>query len=306
MDDEPEPHDHPTESDHDEVTDVEEAHEEEIVDLFPDNRLPPPRKYSVSAITSLLLAVLGWGVMILRWETGISLELASVVAGGLFAAAGLAARLAYIDVMSSSRRPKGGEYFFIGAIVACFGVVAIVYAWGTRPEVQPAPRKQDECVDRMRRIVKMYQQRSADGQLLGATRGSPQLIEWAREAAPDDFRMLVCPRDPKAHDPEYAEDRRQYVEMDLARPESVVGRVSYGLRDLERFPVGDPTLSWVICCRQGLDGNSPGHGDGILVGFADGTVRLVRRSELGVEPGNPIKSGRGSTHRELQKILFVE
>lgn len=205
--------------------------------------------------------------------------------------------------LTTHRRPKNGGWAALGILCSAVGVIGSVWVLGTQPDPRPA-RRDGECGEHLRRIVSFYRRKDAAGELSARRPGTLQLVEWMREFGKGEEHVLVCPTDLKY--PYLAEDRALY--HDDRRPEHEVrARVSYVIRDFQRHPVeGDPAAAWIACCRQGLGDRRATHGDGLFVAFADGSVRLVPRAELGVAAGEPIHAGVRAEHSQLKAMLYVE
>ncbi len=182
------------------------------------------------------------------------------------------------------------------------GILGILWIAGTRPDAAPTS-KGGECAEHLRRIVGFHR-RAREVDPAGRRNGVLQLVHWMRAYAKGEEHVLICPTDLEY--PYLVEDRALYHD-DLRREHEVRARVSYVVRDFARHPIeGDPGAAWVVCCRQGLGARPGTHGDGLLVGFADGSVRLVSREELGVPHGEPIHAGVRAKHPQLRAMLHVE
>jgi hypothetical protein len=273
-------------------------------ELLVDSALPPGRRHSKLAYVSFLLAGGGWALIVFPEVLPLPTEGTLLVAGGAFVAAVVASMLVHQATLRTHRRPRNGKYAFFGVALSIIGFVGIVWAWGTQPEARPVGIHEPECREHLERIVGFYRRERDAGALPGERKGVMQLVLWMRKYAEGQEHLLVCPADLKY--PYMREDRAVY--HDDTRPEHEVrAKVSYVLRDLERFPVeGPPGEAWLVCCRMGLGSRTWTHGDGLLVGFADGNVRIVSREELGVGPDERIHAGVRAEHPELKKMLHVD
>lgn len=144
--------------------------------------------------------------------------------------------------------------------------------------------------------------------------GVPLLISYRRKGFIQTGReeVFTCPQDPDVHVPTTDADSRVYDSADITDPEALATLCSYAFRDLARFPIEadgtDPEtgeIAWLACDRQGKDGRTPHHKDGLMVLFADGAVQWRGREALDIAPDDPIIVGPDSPHPELRKMAFV-
>ncbi len=134
--------------------------------------------------------------------------------------------------------------------------------------------------------------------------GSAHLAALARlgHLPRERWTALRCPSDPEAASLPNLADLLTSKDFYLDRPADLDRLGAYAFRNLRRHPFAVDGEGWLICDRCGADGRTPHHPGGLVVGFADGTVRFVTREELGVSPGEPIIVGFESTHPELRNL----
>ncbi len=274
-------------------------------DLFPDSGLPPTRRRSSVAYASVFASLAGWALILAPQDSvPVSTAWLLAAAGTLFVGAIAAATRVRQNTLRTNRRPKNSRHAFLGFSLGVLGFVGLVWSYGVSDDPQPEDTSRMDCEEHLRRIVGFYDRKRDANDLVGSRKGAVQLVRWMREFAADQEHLLVCPLDLEY--PYFAEQRAVY--HDDERPvHEVRSKVSYLLRDFGRFPLeGAPADAWIVCCRQGLHGRRPSHGDGVLVGFADGRVRLVPRTELGVPAGEPIRTGAAAQHPQLRTVLLIE
>ena len=130
-----------------------------------------------------------------------------------------------------------------------------------------------------------------------------------RHEFPDSYwKNLRCPTDPgRRLDPDVESVIRNWDDRWSHDRERVNVLGAYAGRDWVNHPLAlqPPGGQWLVCDRCGDDGRTPHHEDGIVVGFDDGTVRLVTWEELGVEPGGQTLIGPGAAHPEARKMTTI-
>ncbi len=117
--------------------------------------------------------------------------------------------------------------------------------------------------------------------------------------------LLICPGDNQAIMPTTPEQQDAYDEIDLSNPRN--NMCSYAVRDFTRYPLfADCEEPQIIACdRQGLDGRTAHHDNGLCVLFDDGSVRFMSRGDLGLARDDPIVVGPGSNHPMLSKVVSI-
>ncbi len=165
------------------------------------------------------------------------------------------------------------------------------------------------CSNHLRQLGGVFTSETMDHNAYPESGGVPLLIAYRRRLFIQHGReeTLTCPGDPNVNVPESASDSAAYDTVDVNDTAALGRMFSYAVRDFARFPL-DPEATraeWIMCDRQGLDGRTPHHRDGINVLFADGAVQFRDREALGLAPDEPIIVGPDSPHPELRKMLFL-
>ena len=137
------------------------------------------------------------------------------------------------------------------------------------------------------------------------TGGVPLLIEYCRRGFIQRGRekILTCPSDPDVGVPL----PELFDAVDVTDAKALGRLCSYAVRDFERYPLDEKseTAQWIMCDRQGTDGRTDHHHDGINVLFDDGAVQFRDREALGLGPDESIVVGPDSPHPELRKMVIV-
>jgi prepilin-type processing-associated H-X9-DG protein len=144
--------------------------------------------------------------------------------------------------------------------------------------------------------------------------GVQLLLEWRKNGfiAPGREHLFICSLDSAASTlPAPTGQAREYETVAASDRDALVPLFSYAVRDFARFPVNadntDPEsgkLAWVMCDRQGPDGRTQHHPNGLHVAFADGSVRFMAKGLLGFAPEERVVVGPESSHPELRKMVF--
>lgn len=137
--------------------------------------------------------------------------------------------------------------------------------------------------------------------------GAAVLLSWRTTKSciqPGEEWLLRCPSDPHLRTLDEAASAA-YGGADLKDPP--LDLCSYAVRDFTRFPLRESRASTQIlaCDRQGKDGKTPHHPDGVCVAFDDGRVKFMTRADLGLKPDEPIVVGPDSTVEMLRIVCQV-
>jgi prepilin-type N-terminal cleavage/methylation domain-containing protein len=117
-------------------------------------------------------------------------------------------------------------------------------------------------------------------------------------------RVLICPADQGVQIAETDADRQQWDNVDLASPPDNL--CSYAGRDFVNCPfkVENPGKEVLGCDRQGANGMSMQHPNGIVIFFNEGDVQFMTREELGVSAGKEIVIGPDADAAMLKTVIY--
>jgi prepilin-type processing-associated H-X9-DG protein len=197
----------------------------------------------------------------------------------------------------------------MGAVFLLVLVCGVLMTPGLNSTVHPQTR----CANNLRQFGGLFTSESMEHGV-AAEGGVALFLSYRRKGFIQRERewIFVCPHDPDAREPTTTADSRSYDTVDLTDAEALGALCSYAVRDFARFPIADDgtdpetgEVAWIACDRQGKDGRTPHHDDGLNVLFADGAVQFKDRAFLGIAPEDPIIVGPGSPHPELRKMAFV-
>ena len=202
------------------------------------------------------------------------------------------------------RRPLRLLMLALGAIVIiCGGVIALVPRLGTGARPRGPVRT---CAGNLRMIGGLYTSEVMEHGAAAYDGGARMLLEFRRRGFVPSGRehVFICPGDP---DVEWEfRPGNPWLNDDVDDVDLLAGRCSYAVRDLVRFPVApDDDDAWIACDRQGRDGRTLHHPNGLHVLFTDGRVEFLHYLDLGLSADDAIVVGPDSPHPELAKMLFV-
>ncbi len=250
------------------------------------------------ALTAAVLSVAGLFFGVYDGRNGP--EMATVTGGVLVVGS--------LVVVNSRRRAQLSVAPALGVLVgACLMLVLGAIPVLTRlPHVRT---RRTMCANHLRQLAGIYMTESIPGRT-APSGGLEPFVTWCerRVVRTGQGDVFVCPGDADILDLE--DDPVGRVErLTTARdapPASTADLVSFAVRDVARYPfdadAGPP--GWLMCDRQGRDGRTPHHRDGLNVLFDNGAVKFLDREDLGLGPDEPIVVGPDSEHPELRKMIL--
>lgn len=116
--------------------------------------------------------------------------------------------------------------------------------------------------------------------------------------------ILICPGDGGIASADTQDAKDRYTNVDLKNPPSDL--CSYTARDFTTHPIAAESKKVQIigCDRNGPDGRTPHHKNGVNAVFEDGAARFVEREELGISPDDPIVVGPESPSEMLKAVIY--
>jgi prepilin-type N-terminal cleavage/methylation domain-containing protein len=137
--------------------------------------------------------------------------------------------------------------------------------------------------------------------------GQALFLSWRTkksEIRQGDESVLICPGDQNVVQPNTPEAQAAYNDIDLKNPPT--DKCSYAVRNFSKFPfdVESPRKEPVASDRQGPDGRTMHHRDGIVVCFDDAACKFMTREELGIATDSPIVVGPDASHEDLKKLIY--
>lgn len=117
--------------------------------------------------------------------------------------------------------------------------------------------------------------------------------------------LLICPGDNQAVNPTTPELQSDYDDIDLSNPRN--NMCSYAVRNFTDHPLlrESKKIQIVACDRQGLDGRTAHHDNGLVILYDDGAAKFMTREDLGLSRDDPIVVGPGSEHELLKQVVYI-
>ena len=191
-------------------------------------------------------------------------------------------------------------------------VTAFVAAWLFLPRLGEGARRgprRTSCVRSLKQLGGyLYSDALERGGAYPSEGGAHVFLQLRRNGSiPFSHESVFkCSFDPDVVPGHNIADSPLFDTTDLRDPEFLSARCSYATRDFATYPVTvDDTDAWIACDRQGADGRTPHHPNGLHVLFADGHVEFLHYLDLGLERDEPIIVGPDSPHPELRKMIFL-
>lgn len=115
---------------------------------------------------------------------------------------------------------------------------------------------------------------------------------------------LICPGDQMVLAPDTPELQARYGDVDLTNPPDDL--CSYAVRDFTAHPIkaDSGALEIIACDRNGLDGRTAHHKDGLVIMWSDGSAKFMDQDKLGLTTDAPIVVGPESEQAHLKKVIY--
>lgn len=190
----------------------------------------------------------------------------------------------------------------IAIIAGLIGTVVVVV-----PQMQER-QKRLTCQQNLNQLGSLFSMRSMEKPGKPKYDGVSLFLSWRKtkdliQGGKED--VLLCPGDygVKALDSDDA--RKAYDDIDLANPPTDM--CSYAVRDFTNSPIpAEKKDAEILACdRQGPDGKTMHHNNGINVVYDDGQVKFFERGEIGISPDEPIVVGADAKYPMLKKVIYA-
>jgi prepilin-type N-terminal cleavage/methylation domain-containing protein len=118
--------------------------------------------------------------------------------------------------------------------------------------------------------------------------------------------ILLCPGDTGISQVDTPEARAKYNDIDIKNPPTDM--CSYAARDFTNHPLSNESkkLQIVGCDRNGPDGRTAHHKNGLNIVFEDGSTNFFEREALGVSGDDPIVVGPDSSNEMLKQVIHAK
>ncbi len=118
--------------------------------------------------------------------------------------------------------------------------------------------------------------------------------------------VLVCPGDQQVANPSAPETQAKYDdEVDLTNPPDDL--CSYAVRDFSNhaLSVESDEAQIIACDRNGLNGRTLHHRDGVNVLYDNGSAKFMSREDLGISGNADVVVGPTSEHEMLKQVVYI-
>lgn len=189
----------------------------------------------------------------------------------------------------------------IAIIAGLIGTVVILV-----PQMQERQRRLT-CQQNLRQLGTMYVTMRSEKMGKPPYDGQALFLSWRTKAGiikKGSESVLICPGDNGVTVPNTPELQAKYDDIDLAN--APLDMCSYAVRNFTQHPISveSPTNEVIACDRNGSDGRTAHHQDGVNMVFDDASCRLLNREELGVSADSPIVVGPESSNDQLKKVVY--
>ena len=189
----------------------------------------------------------------------------------------------------------------IAIIAGLIGTVVIVV-----PQMQERQRKLS-CQQNLSGLGTMFVAMRSEKMGKPAYDGQALFLSWRTKKNPireGEENVLICPGDQGVTVPNTPELQKAYDDIDLKNPPT--DKCSYAVRDFTNHQLSmDSGKKEIIACdRQGSNGRTSHHQDGINVVFDNGQCIFMSKDELGFSADSTIVVGPESPNEDLKKVIY--
>lgn len=189
----------------------------------------------------------------------------------------------------------------IAIIAGLIGTVAIIV-----PQMQEKQRRFG-CQNNLQQLGGLFVEMTTEKSGRPPYVGQALWLSWRSKKSKimsGQENILICPGDSNIVSPDSPEQKAKYDSVDLKNPGTDL--CSYASRDFESHGISrDQTeLELIGCDRQGPDGRTAHHKNGLVIAYSDGSARFVEREELGISGDDPIVVGPESSNDKLKKAIY--
>jgi prepilin-type N-terminal cleavage/methylation domain-containing protein len=191
----------------------------------------------------------------------------------------------------------------IAIIAGLIGTVAIIV-----PQMQEKQRR-FTCQNNLSQLGGLFIAERTEKHGKPKYDGSALWLSWRQKR--DQIKegqeaVLICPGDNAITAPDTPELKQRYTDVDLKNPPNDL--TSYAARDFSVYPLDNEAkrVQIIGCDRNGPDGRTAHHKNGLNIVYDDGASKFVERDELGISQDDPIVVGPESSNEDLKKVVGVK
>jgi prepilin-type N-terminal cleavage/methylation domain-containing protein len=189
----------------------------------------------------------------------------------------------------------------IAIIAGLIGTVVIVV-----PQMQERQRKLS-CAQNLKQLGDMFVTMRSEKPGAPAYNGQALFLSWRTKRNPireGEEGVLICPGDQGVVVPNTEDLKKAYDDIDLANPPT--DKCSYAVRNFKthQLSMSSGRKEIVACDRQGADGRTDHHQDGINVVYDNAQCVFMSKEELGFTTDSALVVGPESPNEDLKKVVF--
>lgn len=191
----------------------------------------------------------------------------------------------------------------IAIIAGLIGTVAIIV-----PQMQEK-QKRFQCQNNLSQLAGIFVAERTEKPGKPRYDGSALWLSWRSDHSKiqeGQEGILICPGDQGISPPDTPDQKARYTGVDLKNPPDDL--CSYAGRDFTAFQLSaeSKAVQIVACDRNGADGRTPHHKNGLNIGLEDGSARFFDREALGIDPDDPIIVGPEATNEMLKQVVTIK
>lgn len=192
----------------------------------------------------------------------------------------------------------------IAIIAGLIGTVAIIV-----PQMQEK-QKRFTCASNLSQLGGIFIIERSEKHGKPKFDGTALWLSWRKDTSKikqGQENILICPGDGGISPADNPAQVAKYDDIDLKNPPNDM--CSYAARDFSTFPlkVESPAVQVIGCDRNGPDGRTAHHKDGLNIVFEDGSTKFFDREALGItDPKGDIVVGPEATSEQLKHVVGVK
>lgn len=205
------------------------------------------------------------------------------------------------------RKAKGFTLIEIMVVIAIIagliGTVAIIV-----PQMQEK-QKRFQCANNLSQLGGIFVAERTEKTGKPKYDGSALFLSWrvnGSKIKQGQESVLICPGDEGISAADTPEQRQRYDDVDLKSiPNDLC---SYAVRDFSNFPLQAESKKQqlIACDRNGPQGKTMHHKNGLNMVFDDGSAVFQERESLGVASDVVIVVGPDATNEDLKQVIAVK
>lgn len=191
----------------------------------------------------------------------------------------------------------------IAIIAGLIGTVAIIV-----PQMQEK-QKRFTCANNLSQLGGLFIAERTERPGKPKYDGTALWLSWRQNTSKirkNEEAILICPGDNGISAADSDQAKSRYDDVDLKNPPNDL--CSYTARDFSVYPLSNESkeAQIIACDRNGPDGRTAHHKNGLNVCFDNGQAKFVEREELGVSGDDPIVVGPESSNAMLKQVVGVK